>query len=790
MDIIPPHDSPSGPGGAAPDKRASADSNRVSWVSGLAQPPARSPGSSPLVSPDFTSSRGDYSTPIGGPNNANSQPTPGARRDSDTRATSQDLDQSDSAADLLSPPAAGAPPPGYAPPNYQLVSDGSAPPPLAARTFTDGKPPQRHFLLRWWLPHYSMYVFLVLGVVFALGHHFYYASLDGKDASDPNNQSKVLRWGSLLSFLAKASIAAAAVTAFRQRVWLTVRYKVLTLAAVDSLFAATDDVFSLLNLELFRQAKFALLLALFVWCTPLVVIFTSNSLVVRTATVSIEAECPSVRTLNFEQEAGNEWRDPVSINDLKAASLTFWINTSSNQSDPNFFDYYDTPSSHATQLGSVSVFHNTPVAPDDNAIEICSPGWNCTYTVEFVGPGYKCTELASGVGSEVKKLGDAEAPFDIDDLAPKGNLTYMAITGEGEYATPQIELSSSSGIPMSEPPYPKHLGALRTEPVIWIGYAAVDDPSKEQPQDPGTPEWEEAYTPKIIGCEHYKTEYKVQFTYNSSQQHTDVLSRKYLSRVIDTTYVRGENASDGTLDKTTAVPESNYVLPQDVERYRVVAAYHSLGKQLRTFLDGNIEQPNRIARTQATQTRLIDAHSDTAVNNLEKEVPRLYEDMVLSVLANQKFVSVSWAADPDKVAGNSKGGEESAFPCVKHRTSNVYKYQVQNLWGVYSAAIFLCILAVAYGAYAVSEEGVMRTTRFSSIAAATRGPALEKIPWEEETHKHGGSGRQAGVKHPGKVKVGYGAVTSRGGGNGFALEGDVVQDRGDLTKRRSFLLAV
>lgn len=172
-----------------------------------------------------------------------------------------------------------------------------------------------------------------------------------------------------------------------------------------------------------------------------------------------------MRTLNFEHEGSNDWRKPSTIEGQFEVSLCFWNVTSTGVDDPDFFDYYDSPSYHATQIGSVSAFFKTPVAYEDAAIDICSQGYNCTYVVEFVGPGYKCTELASGVGSKAKNLGNAEPPFDIDDVAPTENTTYIAKTLEGEYAKPQMP-TGDSGIPDSKPPYPKNLGALRTEPVI------------------------------------------------------------------------------------------------------------------------------------------------------------------------------------------------------------------------------------------------------------------------------------------------------------------------------------
>lgn len=655
-----------------------------------------------------------------------------------------------------SPPTATAPP-GYYPPGYHPLAPPAAPSPIVI-----ADPPNR--LLRYWLPHYSMYFFLLVGILFAVGHHLFYRSLHGQDAT---NQIRLLRYGAVFSFLCKASLAAAAVTAFRQRVWMTVRRKVLTLAAVDSLFAATEDLPSLFNLELFRQAKLAILLALYVWCTPLVVIFASDTLVVEPTTVVENTTCPSVRSFNFAHEGTNDWRVPHAIDGMYELSLSYWNNTSPDVEDDHFFDYYSMASQQLEQVATLSAYLKMPIMRDDAAKEVCSQGWNCTFTIDFIAPGYKCTELAKGVGSRPRTLSGAEAPFGTDVLAPTGNLTYIAQAYEGEYSSQQIE-SKEGGVPVKKPPYPRDLGALRTEPVIWVGYAAVDDPSQPQPETHDDPRWDTAFTPRIFGCEHHETRYLVDFTYNSSLQHTHVRKREYLGRIIDTTLARGRVADDGTLDNTTATPRANYVRPtDDVERYRTVAAYHSLGAQLRGFVNGTITEPKKIVRTRVTQTRLMDMHSYLAVPNLETVLPTLYEDMLLSLLSNPQFLAVAWAADTSRVSGTALGGEDTRYPCTRHRTTNRYRYHAADLWAVYTVAVLLCILAVSYGTYAVLDEGVTRTTRFSAIAAATRGPALEKVPWEAA----GGEEVTGGA---GRVRVGYGVVVSKGS-SGFGVEGDVVQ---------------
>lgn len=667
--------------------------------------------------------------------------------------------RADSAAGLLtSAPTAGMGGLVYCPPGYQPV--GPSEPPAT--------PTRPNFLLRLWLPCYSMYFLLLVGVLFAVGHHIFYRSLDGQDAM---NQIRLLRYGAALSFLCKAALAAAAVTAFRQRVWMTVRRKVLSLAAVDSLFAATEDLPALFNLELFKQAKLAMLLAIYVWCTPLVVIFASETLVVEPTTVVEKTLCPSVRSFNFKHEGTNEWRVPHKVEGLNELSVSYWNATTvrDEHDNPDSFDYYTMPSQPVEEVATLASFLKTPIMCDNAAANICSPGWNCTFTIDFIAPGYKCTELASGVGSPVKKLRGVSPPFDIDDLAPRGNLTYIAEAYEGEYAPEQVP-SSNGGVPFDGPPFPRDLGALRTEPVVWVGYAAVEDPSKPQPGAQDEDGWDEAFTPKILGCEHYETRYQVDFTYNSSLQHTHVRSREYLGRVIDTTLVRGDEADDGTLDNTTAVPRDNYLYPRgDTERYRVAAAYHSLGAQFRLFVNGTITEPNKITKTRLTQTKLVDLHSWLAVPDFDKKLPTLYEDMILSMLSNPQFLAVVWAYDPDVVSGKAKGGPETRYPCTRHRTANRYKYHAADLWAVYTVAVLFCILAVAYGTYAVLDEGVTRTTRFSAIAAATRGPALEKVPWRAE------EGVWYATGEAGRVRVGYGVVVSKGS-SGFGVEGDVVQE--------------
>ncbi|KAK1978574.1 hypothetical protein LZ30DRAFT_210245 [Colletotrichum cereale] len=621
---------------------------------------------------------------------------------------------------------------------------------------------------KYWHPSWNMYLFLFAGIAFALGHHFFYARLDGTVA---DGQIRMLRYGAALSFLSKASLASAVIQAFRQRVWMTVRRKMLTLGAVDSLFAAAEDMTAIFNVEVFRQARVAMILAIYVWCTPLVVVLTSDTLTVHPATMHEEAMCPSIRTLNFTQEESNDFRTTPKINGLFELSVSLWNKTSDNQSSEHFFDYWIDSSRQFREVAASAFLGKKPVVRTNAAIEICGAGYNCSFSIKFQGPGYKCEELASGVGATPKKLNGADVPFNISMLAPVGSHTYIAHATLGEYQNPQMKDTGPGGIPIMLPPYPPHLGALRTEPALFFGYAHVEEPSLDQPSNDSDPRWRTAYTPKVFGCEHRETEYEVDFAYSGSLQKTNVTKRTFLDRVVDTRHLPGVDAVDGTADNTTATPESNYILPKDVARYRRAMAYHSIGLQFRKIINGTIFQPNTIADTEVLQTRIIDQHNYLVVKDFMKEVQGLYEDILLSMLAQPRLLAVVWANDTGVKTGNNKG-DDMLYRCTRERTDVRYKYHASDLWAVYSVAILLAVAGVAFGVVAVREEGLVRNTRFSSIVAATRGPGLEKIPWA--TTPNSDHRPVAGAK------VGYGLVPKdphQGGPEtyGFGLEGDVKQ---------------
>lgn len=520
------------------------------------------------------------------------------------------------------------------------------------------------------------------------------------------------------------------------------------------------------------------------------IILTGNTLSVEPAFRVDNSTCPNVRTLNFVMEERENWRDPTKLGGLIGLSVSIFNSTTATNTSEGWFDYYTSASDQFEQIVMMGAYEKQVVGRTGSTLDICGPGWNCTYVVNFTGPGYKCEELAKGIGSKIGRFRDHNPPkgFNTTLLLPEGNHSYYAYTSGGDYGAAQMKEVNPGGMPIKGPPFPKNLGAFRTEPILWIGYSERVDPANIPIRpEPGSPEsgWDEAFVPKIFACENYETAYTVRFNHTGGQQFTEITDREYLSPVVDTQWLQDDKSDDGTNDNTVAYPEINYVFPNDdKQHYRRVAAFHSIGSKVRFFVNGTVDSgivSNPIADTKALQTKLLDRHHEWfPYPDLMHRVQSFAEDIVLSILSDPQFLAVVWATHPDAgPSGAMAAADDSSptmqYPCERSRFENRYRYHVSTLWAVYGVAMLVAALGIWSGTRAVGENdgdsGRLRDTRFSSIVAATRGPALEKVGWSSA----GGSasrwrgGDPAGADLPADVKnlkVGYGLV--HGGGAGGA----------------------
>lgn len=106
---------------------------------------------------------------------------------------------------------------------------------------------------------------LAVGIALALGHHFYYRSLNGTAVSSDTRQEWALRIGTAFAFLTQSSLVASAGVAYTQRVWVTVKKKGFRLRTLDNIFSLQNTLWSFFSWEVLAKAKALYLLGICIW---------------------------------------------------------------------------------------------------------------------------------------------------------------------------------------------------------------------------------------------------------------------------------------------------------------------------------------------------------------------------------------------------------------------------------------------------------------------------------------------------------------------------------------------
>ncbi|KAH7192875.1 uncharacterized protein B0J16DRAFT_369055 [Fusarium flagelliforme] len=261
--------------------------------------------------------------------------------------------------------------------------------------------------ISWYYPS-AMTAFLLFGFAFSIGHHYYYASLDGKSAA---NQEWAIRIGTGFSFLIKSCYAASLAIAVKQFVWARVRRTACPISTIDALFAVTTDITSLLTVGLWGKAPAVAIIGVIFWLIPLAVIVTPSTLSVTTAEVISPQPC-NIPVLDFRKEYDFEYRSPQRA--LPNVDYSRMIDSGTIPSGWHPSEgLYAGPSpfliKHVNRVFVSGQILDTP--------SICGP--NCTYNASVPGIGYQCAQLDPG-----KEEDSANIDLIMDNLPLKAPLYH------------------------------------------------------------------------------------------------------------------------------------------------------------------------------------------------------------------------------------------------------------------------------------------------------------------------------------------------------------------------------
>lgn len=110
-----------------------------------------------------------------------------------------------------------------------------------------------------------MVLLALCGTALAIGHHIYYKTLDGNIVPEAETQQWAIRFGSAFAFSAISLLKISIMTACTQFTWVILRHKPISIQSIDKMFAITSDPIGIWSMELVKEAKIWVMLAIFSW---------------------------------------------------------------------------------------------------------------------------------------------------------------------------------------------------------------------------------------------------------------------------------------------------------------------------------------------------------------------------------------------------------------------------------------------------------------------------------------------------------------------------------------------
>lgn len=560
-----------------------------------------------------------------------------------------------------------------------------------------------------------MVVSFVTGIALAFGQHLLYKSLHHRTEESEDKKVKWVLYGRALAYFSKVAFGMTCILVYRQRIWTTFRKQALTVLSIDQLFLATEDPSLFFNWEAISLAPLATTMAFVIWLIPVATIIFSPGALTFGWYFEVDNAQLLVPTLNFSAESFSDWRKPAKMKDgTTLKSLMFYNTTDTKGVQPGFFDYYDQPSTDINRVTLMNGFSlaNSFTNRADARQASCGGSYNCTYSTTFLGPGYKCEEVATSAADNAK-LEELGAPFNTSILVPEGKNIYFANVSIGEYAKPQDpRIIAQGGLPGPEIDL-NNLGVFKSEPIIWIGYSV--NSTELLPEDaPFRKNWKHRFDQHIFRCTHYETKYTVKWNYTEPFYKTDV-DHEFLAPIVNTTFSRNE---DGSPDWKNPIPPQNYIGPHDTQRYKKIAAYHSIGQSLRKFLIGTIEMDPPVpgpsyARTasEISQTRLVSNDTSLPMKDLPDQLQDFYTDIMLSLFSAPQMLVV----DKERVLVN------------RTRFQSSFIYNPGRFWACYAPVILTTLIILLIGVWNIMKDGTTFSVGFSRIMVTTRNTTLDDI---------------------------------------------------------------
>jgi len=106
---------------------------------------------------------------------------------------------------------------------------------------------------------------LLLGLMLATGHHFYYDFLDGRTVYSQGQQEWLFRIGTGIAFLVKTVLSVAIGIAYMQILWQKLQSNSTTIQGINSLFGIMYNISDFATSELWEATPILAAVAAIAW---------------------------------------------------------------------------------------------------------------------------------------------------------------------------------------------------------------------------------------------------------------------------------------------------------------------------------------------------------------------------------------------------------------------------------------------------------------------------------------------------------------------------------------------
>lgn len=265
----------------------------------------------------------------------------------------------------------------------------------------------------------GMVLFMLLGVGFAMAHHFYYDSLNGKPVAG-TSQEWAVRIGTGLAFLAKACLIASAAISYQQHYWRALRSRPISVKGIDDIMGLLANPACFFNWEVLKKAWSSVVIALAIWYAasslePLSVQPADHSRCLPLSAIIPPASLTAAFSISQQQITSHvpivNWRY-MAFEHHSAALMVF--------EDAGPHQYRIVTSSAYT--GSI-----LPMVPSHP---------NYTYTLTFQGPKLRCGDVNNQTAFDLSHVYTADTrstktPYNA--TVPSESLVYQAYPAEYEF---------------------------------------------------------------------------------------------------------------------------------------------------------------------------------------------------------------------------------------------------------------------------------------------------------------------------------------------------------------------